>query len=114
MRVKTDLISLYTFYCALTQTLFNAPKAVQLHFISRVKKGHDSTLKHLLRNRADINACTENGATPLHIACENERDSTVLLLSYKADIDICSENGSFPLHFACENGQESIAQFLMN
>lgn len=44
------------------------------------KSRRDETVESLLRNKADINLCSEDGTSPLHIACVNGHDSTVKLL----------------------------------
>ena len=54
-------------------------------------KGHTETVKLLLENKADVNACrTDDGATPLYIAAHKGHTETVkLLLENKADVNAC-------------------------
>lgn len=78
------------------------------------KKLRDKIVQTLLRNNADINLCSEDGTSPLHIACVNGHDSTVqLLLIHEAIINLCDEKGASPLHMACQNGHASIVQLLL-
>lgn len=95
----------------------------------------------LLENGADVNLCNKYGESPLHLACENEHDSTLqlllsdtadirscpphlgsengeddtiqLLLSYGADINLFSEYGHSPFHIACANGRDNIVRLLL-
>lgn len=58
--------------------------------------------------------CSEDGTSPLHIACVNGHHSTVqLLLENGADINLCDEKGASPLHMARQNGHERIVQLLL-
>lgn len=73
------------------------------------------TIDLLLSNRADIDLCKENGASPLYIACQEGCDSIVqFLLSKGADINKCTKNGTSPLIIACQEGHESIVQTLVS
>lgn len=38
---------------------------------------HDSTVKILLLNGANVNLCDNEGFSPLHVACQNGHKSTV-------------------------------------
>lgn len=79
-----------------------------------VKIRRDKTVQILLLNNADINLCSEDGTSPLHIACVNGHHSTVqLLLENGADINLCDEKGASPLHMARQNGHERIVQLLL-
>ncbi len=50
--------------------------------------------KYLLENGADVNSCTENGNTPLHIAAEEKNIKAVkILLLYKADAKAANKSG---------------------
>lgn len=75
----------------------------------------DATVQLLLRNGANIDSFTDDGSTPLLIACKNGYNSTVqLLLDNKAKIELCQRKNNSPLHIACENGHNSIVQLLLS
>jgi ankyrin repeat protein len=61
-------------------------------------------------------ASTDDGSTPLYIACEEGHDIIVeALLGQKADVNQAkTEDGSTPLFIACENHHTSCVQLLMH
>lgn len=64
--------------------------------------------------RIDINALTDFGDTPLHIAAKsNKLENTLLLLSAGVCIDKRDDDGGTALHYACELGYRSIAEALI-
>ncbi|XP_065941925.1 uncharacterized protein [Magallana gigas] len=78
-------------------------------------KRRDETVQILMLNGADINLCSEDGTSPLFIACQDGHDSTVqLLLSYGADTNLCMNDGASPLFIACEDGHDSTVQLLLS
>lgn len=107
---------------------------------SRRKRRYE-TEKILLNNGAKVNLCNKYGESPLHVACENDHNSTLqlllndgtnisscppsvgheneddgsiqLLLNYDADINSLTDYGQSPLHIACANGCDSIVQLLL-
>ena len=59
----------------------------------------------LLEHNADINARTDKGAVPLHMATSPEKidDQTLilqLLLDHGADVNVQDNEGSTPLHYS--------------
>lgn len=71
----------------------------------------------LQEKKADINkGTTENGNTPLYVACANNHKEVVkMLLENKADVDKCTtNNGASPLYLACENNNIEIAYILLD
>ncbi len=60
-------------------------------------------------------AKTEDGSTPLFIACQDGHDSIVeALLGHKADVNKAStDDGSTALYAACEEGHVSIVEALL-
>lgn len=72
--------------------------------------------KWLLEQGADVNATTEGGRSPLHIAAEaGEQELLALLLAQdgKAKPNLQDRNGYAPLHVAAQGGQpESCATLL--
>eukprot|EP00105_Crassostrea_gigas_P032335 XP_011455301.2 PREDICTED: uncharacterized protein LOC105347792 [Crassostrea gigas] len=73
------------------------------------------TVQILLDNGADINSRTEDGRSPLYIACQNGHDSTVkLLLRNGADINSCNHDGTSPLYVAYQQGHDSTVKILLS
>ena len=49
---------------------------------------HESIVKHVLDNKANLNICTKIGASPLYGACENGYiDAVQLLLNSRAEMN---------------------------
>jgi len=68
----------------------------------------------LLRNGAEINCKTAEGATPLMLAVANEKTTAVIiLLKYKPDVNIKTEYSETPLLAAVKNGNLEIAEALL-
>jgi ankyrin repeat protein len=64
--------------------------------------------------RIDINALTNFGDTPLHIAVKsNKLENTLLLLSAGVCIDKRDNDLNTALHYACELSYQSIAESLI-
>lgn len=58
--------------------------------------------------------CDEDGTSPLYVACENGRESTVqLLLNNGAEITLCRIAGASPLYIATINGYCKIENMLL-
>mmetsp|Transcript_13218 Transcript_13218/g.18431 ORF Transcript_13218/g.18431 Transcript_13218/m.18431 type:complete len:593 (-) Transcript_13218:2829-4607(-) len=75
--------------------------------------GHDSTIKHLVDAKVDIEAKTYYGDTPLIWASRNAHESAVkLLIDAKANIEAKNNDGNTPLTLASEKGYERIGQHL--
>lgn len=84
-----------------------------------IKQSHQSrrqdTVQLLLSNKADINLCMKDGASPLLIASKKGHDNIVqLLLQNGADINFSKEDGASPLYVACREGHENIVQILLS
>ena len=60
-------------------------------------------------------ATTDDGATPLYIACQNGHTSIVeALLGRDADVNkATTDTGATPLYMACYNGHTSIVEALL-
>jgi ankyrin repeat protein len=64
--------------------------------------------------RIDVNALTDFGDTPLHIAVKsNKLENTLLLLSAGVCIDKRDLDNSTVLHYAVEFGYRNIAEALI-
>ena len=69
----------------------------------------------LLKNDAQVDLATNNGMTPLFIACKNGRAAFVeLLLDRGATIDQPMQDGSTPLFIACGYGHDAVVQLLLD
>ena len=64
--------------------------------------------------RADVGQATNDGATPLFVACLNGHDGVARLLIEKgADVGQAKNNGATPLLVSCFNGHDDVARLLM-
>ena len=54
----------------------------------------------LLRHGADVNAKTNKGVTPLHIAVLSNIEIIEMLIRYGADVNAVDGEGNTPLHYA--------------
>ena len=81
-------------------------KRGEIALFSAVKLGNVDLIKRLLENGIDINARTENGNTPLHIAIANGKYRCIDFLLEKGAIDDTktNENGQAALRLSKENG----------
>lgn len=72
-------------------------------------------MKELLNLRSKVEALTNKGQTPLHLAVySGSYDCVDLLVKRKADVNAAtSEERKTPLHMACESGFAHIAQLLI-
>ena len=67
----------------------------------------------LIANKAEVNAKTSNGSTPLYSAAQNgHKDVVKLLIANKAEVNVKASNGSTPLHIAAQNGHEDVVESL--
>ena len=85
-----------------------------LHFTCRC--GHVDIVRTLVKHKANVNARTDSGDTPLTLAAKNKHDSVVHALSdyncevYAEDMDTYTAL----LHSSCERGYVGIVQTLLN
>jgi len=73
----------------------------------------EEIVKLLIARKANVNACDERGATPLHNAVRWGGSTTIskLLLDAKADVNARDKNGATPLH---EAGAPAVVKLLLN
>lgn len=85
-----------------------------VHFAAVLETPNDSILYHILEAcAAEANEPTENGATPLHIACSRGAAWAVcILLRYLADVNAVTKTGATPLHNAATGGDAAIIDML--
>ncbi|MDP3481968.1 MAG: ankyrin repeat domain-containing protein [Sulfuricella sp.] len=70
--------------------------------------------KMLAANKNLVNARTELGSTPLHIAATRSNPEIAKLLVAKgADINARDNNGSIPLHIAAYTGKKELVEFFL-
>lgn len=70
--------------------------------------------QNLPDNKVEVNARSNNGDTPLHVAAnEGHKDVAELLLANNADVKAKSNGGYTPLYFAAFNGSEDVAELLL-
>jgi ankyrin repeat protein len=55
-----------------------------------VYRGNAGLVKILVKHGADLNACNEDGRTPLHVALEYNNTTTHVLLELGANVDVCA------------------------
>ncbi len=70
-------------------------------------------MKLLLANRADVNAKSNGGVTPLNIAATKGYDVVELLLANKADVNAKDWAGLTPLHYATDKGYKDVVELLL-
>lgn len=68
----------------------------------------------LLHNRANVNAKSKNGLTPMHLCAQNDRVNVASILAKNnADISPQTNEGYTPLHAAAHFGQMNMVRFLL-
>lgn len=83
--------------------------------VSVRKPENEATIRLLLQHRADPNAPTRHGETPLLIAAKwGQTANSRALIDGGAEVDvICSKDGDTPLHRAVKFGHEGMIRLLM-
>jgi len=82
--------------------------------IKQSSLGNIAVVGALLAAGADVDARSNDGWTPLHLAAWNGRDSIVeMLLAADADVDARTNAGWTPLHGAAWKGRDSIVEMLL-
>ena len=88
--------------------------ALDYNLMIAASKGYDSEITRLMLKGADIEAKTNDGATPLVFAISNNHLSTVnTLISYNCDVNIITSAYETPLMIAVKNKNVEIAELLL-
>ena len=70
-----------------------------------------------LKTWRDINKSTDDGTSPLKIACYSNHiyvvEELLKVQSPKVDIDLCDSDGCTSLYLACKEGYTNIARILL-
>ncbi|MDP4224008.1 MAG: ankyrin repeat domain-containing protein [Bacteroidota bacterium] len=93
---------------------YDISDALDVNLMIAASNGYDSEIERLVSKGADINAASEEGATPLVYAVANKHLSTVKkILGHNPDIDRLTGAGDSPLHIAVKNQDLEIAEVLI-
>ena len=81
-----------------------------------VAERHAAIVAELIRRKADVNAGSQYGFLPLHLACESgDLEVASLLIGAGADTLAKTElGGDAPLHFAAGSGNLALVQLLLS
>ena len=88
----------------------------KVHILHTVcENGHTNIIKKILKCDVNVNIKTEEGCTPLYLACNAGHYDTVLMLleECKAQINSADKKDKTPLFIACEKNRETIVQLLL-
>ena len=88
----------------------------KVHILHTVcENGHTNMIKKILNYDKDVNIKTEEGCTPLYLACNAGHYDTVLMLleECKAKMNSANKKGKTPLFIACEKNRETIVHLLL-
>jgi ankyrin repeat protein/energy-coupling factor transporter ATP-binding protein EcfA2 len=88
----------------------------KVHILHTVcENGHTNMIKKILKCDVDVNIKTEEGCTPLYLACNAGHYDTVLMLleERKAKINLADKKGKTPLFIVCEKNRETIVHLLL-
>jgi len=88
--------------------------ALEYNLMIAASKGYSSEIIRLINKGADVDAETNEGATPLVFAVSNNRAEAVsTLISFNPTIDQVTRNTETPLLIAVKNGNLEIAEMLL-
>ena len=84
-----------------------------LHYSCRY--GHVDIVRTLVKHKANVNARTDSGDTPLMLAAINKNDNVVhaLLSDYQCLVDAKGQDGYTALHYSCRYGHVDIVRTLV-
>ena len=67
----------------------------------------------LLKAKADVNTCVEDGSTAIYIASQNGHLDVISTLLEFGDHNLKRRNGWTPLMKACQNGHNDVVDLLL-
>ena len=78
--------------------------------------GHVDRVRTLVKHKANVNAKTDSGDTPLTLAARNKHDNVVhaLLSDSQCLVDTKGQDGYTALHYSCRSGHVDIARTLVD
>ena len=84
-----------------------------LHYSCRY--GHVDIVRKLVKHKANVNAKTDSGDTPLTLAVRHEHDNVVhaLLSDSQCLVDAKGQDGYTALHYSCKKGRISMMRKLV-
>ena len=89
-------------------------RALDYNLMIASSRGNDQEINRLIEKGADINAETEEGATPLTFAISNNRLSAVkTLINYNPQLNTITRAGESPLLIAVKNNNFEITEVLI-
>ncbi|RYP04797.1 hypothetical protein DL764_004213 [Monosporascus ibericus] len=77
-------------------------------------KGHHAVIKHLIGVKADVNAKTVVGWTPLHYATQSASETIIKCLLPYADANAVAKDGTTPLVAASKRGNVDMVRRLLD
>ena len=80
-----------------------------------MSREHDSIMKYLIENGANINEETNDGRTPLFNACQSRHITLVkYLVKHGVNLNKEGNNDWILLFYACQNRQEDVVKYLID
>ncbi|CAC5422987.1 unnamed protein product [Mytilus coruscus] len=93
------------------KTFLNSFLNMELMFRCLSAEGYGNIVTTLIKHKADINQCDEEGMTPLFIACEKGRQGiAVILVNSKADLNVTDNKNRTLLYAVCRRGFADIVK----
>src|SRR5688572_3420625 len=95
-------------------SLLSAAKAAESPLADATEKSDRTTIRTLLKQRADVNGVQADGMTALHWAAQrDDLETAKALLEAKANVKATNQFGVTPLSLACQNGSASMVELLL-
>ena len=92
----------------------SATEAAGVPIVDAVKRGDQTTLESLLKQRVDVNAREADGTTALAWAAyRGDTNAATALLRAGATVNLANDYGATPLWLACTRGHAAIVDLLL-